>query len=120
SARGRAPEATGRAYAKGIEGADRAVLLAPDARVAGFHTSHEAVAWMVKQDPKRLVGFASVDPNAKDAPDQLERAVTDLGMRGLKLAPMYQFFPPDAPAVVPLYDSARRPRLPNICHPGPP
>lgn len=117
-ATGVVPDAIVQAYRKGIAGVDRAVLVALDARPAGFHTSNEAVAWMVKQDPKRIVGFASVDPNLTDAPDQLERAVQDLGLRGLKLAPMYQFFAPDAPTVFPLYERALRLGLPILIHQG--
>src|SRR2546425_5816443 len=74
------------AYFAAIEGAERAVVLALRSDV--YQTSNEAVAWLVRQDPRRLVGFASVDPRAADAPQQLERAVHDLGLRGLKLAPI--------------------------------
>ena len=117
-ATGAVPEAIVRAYQDGIAGVDRAVLVALDARPAGYHTSNEAVGWMVKQDPRRIVGFASVDPNLQDAPDQLERAVQDHGLRGLKLAPMYQFFAPDAPAVYSLYERALRLGLPILIHQG--
>jgi predicted TIM-barrel fold metal-dependent hydrolase len=106
-------------YFLNIDGADRAFVLALDGRRGiGHYWSNEAVAWLVGQDPGRLVGFASVDPSEKDAPDRLERAVNDLGMRGLKLAPVYQGFRPDDEAVFPVYERASRLHLPVIIHQG--
>jgi predicted TIM-barrel fold metal-dependent hydrolase len=57
------------------------------------YTSNEYVYKMVEVAPERLVGFASVVPNPADrAVRELERAVSDLGLRGLKLHPPLQGF----------------------------
>ena len=42
----------------------------------------------------------------------------DLGLRGLKIAPMYQRFAPDDPRVFPIYERAVRLGLPIIFHQG--
>jgi predicted TIM-barrel fold metal-dependent hydrolase len=66
----------------------------------------------------RLIGFASVDPHQKDAPDQLQVAVKTLGLRGLKLdPPMQRFFPDDALAY-PVYETARDLGIPILFHAG--
>ena len=106
------------AYLAAVDGADRAVLLALDGRVTGYYTSNASVAWMVVRHPELLVGFASVNPLATDAPDQLERAVADLGLRGLKLGPMYQLYRPDDATVFPVYERAARLGIPILTHQG--
>ena len=63
----------------------------------GTHIPNEYVADYVKQYPGRAVGFACVDPHDADAPEELERAITELGMRGLKMSPVYAGFDPWAP-----------------------
>jgi uncharacterized protein len=115
---GEVPTAVVDAYLTAVDGADRAVLLALDGRVTGYYTSNASVAWMVKRHPSLLVGFASVNPLAPDAPDELERAVADLGLRGLKLGPMYQHYRPDDSSVFPIYERAVRLGIPLLTHQG--
>ena len=66
----------------------------------------------------RLVGFASVDPLKSSAADDLERAVTDLGLRGLKLAPAMQRVFPDDPRLEPIYARAEELGVPIVFHAG--
>jgi predicted TIM-barrel fold metal-dependent hydrolase len=57
------------------------------------YISNNYIYKIVEVEPRRLVGFASVVPNPADkAVKELERAVTDLGLRGLKLHPGMQGF----------------------------
>ena len=61
---------------------------------------NDYVAETVAAYPDVLMGFASVDPRkGATAVIELDRAVTDLGLRGLKLHPIHQAFFPDDPAV---------------------
>jgi predicted TIM-barrel fold metal-dependent hydrolase len=115
---GEVPSPVVDAYLKAIDGCDRAVLLALDGRVTGYFTSNATVAWMVKRHPKLLVGFASVNPLDPNAPDTLERAVVDSGLRGVKLGPMYQLYRPDDEAVFPIYERAVRLGVPTLTHQG--
>lgn len=56
-------------------------------------TTNEYVAQCVKAHPDVLTGFASVHPLAdRDPVGDLERAVVDLGLRGVKLHPRFQGF----------------------------
>src|SRR5205823_11594756 len=75
-----------------------AVLLAWDAGTAtGLPpVTTDLVPSCVERHPDVFIGFASVDPwRGKEAQAELRRAVTDLGLRGLKLHPSVQAFAPD-------------------------
>jgi predicted TIM-barrel fold metal-dependent hydrolase len=65
-----------------------------------------------------LIGFASVDPNHPHAPYELERAVKQLGMKGLKIAPIYQHFDPLSSAAYAVYEAANALNLPILWHQG--
>ena len=79
---------------------------------------NDAVAEFVGAHPERLIGFGTVHPDDPHCLDELERCVTDLGMRGLKLGPNYQNFDPlDRPALE-LYAAAQRLGLPLMLHQG--
>lgn len=72
-------------------GVEQAVLLPIDVTTAhGCRiVSNEQVARLVDKQ-SRFIGFASVDPNLPDAPKQLEHAVKEWGLCGLKLDPSLQ------------------------------
>lgn len=97
---------------------DRAVVLAMDAPAVGFVVPNEYVADYVGTHPDRLVGFASVDPNRPDWRERLHHAVGGLGLRGLKVGPIYQHFDPTGPQGVELFREAERLELPVLCHQG--
>jgi predicted TIM-barrel fold metal-dependent hydrolase len=62
---------------------------------------------------------ASVDPSARDAPRQLERAIRGLGLRGLKLDPALQrFHPDDRKLAWPLYQACSELGIPMLIHCG--
>jgi len=101
-------------------GVDRAVLLPLDCTTA--HNcrivSNEAVAELAAKHP-RFIGFASVDPGARNAPKELERAVRELGLCGLKLDPAIQRFAiEDKDRAYPLYQLCSELRIPLVMHCG--
>ncbi len=68
---------------------------------------------------RRFIGFASVDPNDPGASTKLEYAVTELGLKGLKLAPELQYFyPNDHKIAYPLYEKAQELGIPIVFHSG--
>lgn len=95
-----------------------AVVLALDAPFSGFTVPNEYVAAYVAEAPTRLFGFASVDPNRPRAADILEAAIRDYGLKGLKLAPIYQNFHPLDQKCYPLYAKAEQLKLPIMWHQG--
>jgi predicted TIM-barrel fold metal-dependent hydrolase len=101
-------------------GVEQAVLLPLDCTTAhGCRiVVNEQVAELCGSNP-RFLGFASVDPAAKDAPRQLERAVRGLGLRGLKLDPALQRFHPDDRRIAwPLYQACAELGVPLVIHCG--
>ena len=103
-----------------LAGLQRAVLLPIETtrtRGLAIYTNRQ-IAEVVAMAPDRLVGFASVDPLARDAPDRLDQALADLGLRGLKLSPPSQEFYPDDQAVYPLYERAQALGIPIVMHTG--
>lgn len=73
---------------------------------------------IVQQHPKLFVGYAHHDPFAKDAPQQLEYAINDLGLRGYKiLAPDLQGRLDDA-VLKPLWQRAEKFEIPVLIHFG--
>ena len=99
-----------------VKDLDGAIVLAFDAPACGFVVPDEYVAAYVAQHPDKLVGFASVDPNRPDAAVRLDHAVDDLGLRGLKLGPIYQNFDPTSVSALRLFGQAERLGLPVLIH----
>ncbi|MGW0434211.1 amidohydrolase family protein [Micromonospora sp. NPDC003197] len=104
------------------EEADRWVgeLDANGIRQAVFVTAggNDRMAQLVARHPDRFLGFAHHDPFAPDAAGELERAVTELGLRGWKLfAPLLRG-PLDDPTLDPVWATAQRLRIPVLVHVG--
>ncbi len=99
--------------------ADAACVLALDAPESGVVVPNEYVAAYQREHPDRIAGFASVNPNRPDAPALLRHAVQTLGLKGLKLAPIYQHFHPlDQKKAYPVYELAQRLHIPVLWHMG--
>jgi hypothetical protein len=79
---------------------------------------NDEVAEFVAAAPDRRIGFLSIHPEVADAEDELERARTDLGLKGIKLGPNYQVFDPLGAASLRVYELAERHGLPILFHQG--
>jgi len=97
-------------------GISRSVLYAVYAPIV--FATNEYVAGLCARFPDRLLGFASVPPKDPGAPQMLEAAVKELGLKGLKLHPPLQDFLPNDKAVYPIYDKARELNVPVVFHVG--
>ena len=99
----------------------KAVIFSVDAETetGDLPDPHEYIAKTVQENSDVLIGFASVDPRKGDlAVEELERAVTQLGLCGLKLHPIHQAFFPDDPKFMPLFAKAEELGVPVIMHSG--
>ena len=79
---------------------------------------NDFIADYVAQYPGQAVGFASVDPNDPTAAEEFERSVTELGLQGLKVSPVYQGFDPWSPEAWELYYLANKYDVPVMFHMG--
>ena len=112
------PEDDLRAHHEAIATVGRAIVVAMDAPAVGMVVPNEYVSAYVATQPDKLIGFASVDPNRPDAIDRLTYAVEELGLRGLKVGPIYQHFDPTSPRAIELFRRAEELQLPVLCHQG--
>lgn len=97
---------------------DGAIVLGFDAEDCGFYVPNEFVAEYVKKDSTRLFGFCSVNPKRSNAVELLKKAKFELGLKGLKLGPMYQMFDPTDSIFYPLYAKAEELKMPIMWHQG--
>lgn len=110
-------------FKREMEAVDRAIVFGVRAVASGNISPDEYTAEWVSNDPEKLIGFAAVDPTEDDYLERMERAATDLGLRGFKIYPMLARFNPADPTVFPMYAMAERLGLPILsrtgAHPGP-
>lgn len=97
-------------------GITKSVLFACYAPI--LYASNEFVSRMCQEHRDRFIGFASVDPHDRKAPNVLEHAVKSLGLRGLKLHPPLQDFFPNDRAMGPVYKKAAELNIPVVFHVG--
>jgi uncharacterized protein len=80
---------------------------------------NDYVAEIQRKYPDVFIGWASVDPHkGRLAVNELERAVKELGLSGLKMHPITQAFFPNDEAYYPLWDKARELAIPVLFHTG--
>lgn len=80
---------------------------------------NDRLAAVVRTHADKFVGFAHHDPFTADAPAELERAVTVLGLRGYKvIAPLHRERLDDE-RLFPLWETAERLKVPVLIHFGP-
>ena len=87
-------------------------------RRKGHETPNEFIADYVANYPGRAIGLASVHPNDPDAAQDFEHSVRDLGIKGLKLSPVYQSFDPWTPEAYRLFEIAQDYQAPVMFHMG--
>ena len=106
------------AHYEATEACDRVVALGFCAPSAGWVVPNDYVADYVKRDPKRIIGFGSVDPNDPEAPAEVERMREDLGLLGCKLGPIYQDVHPLSAGFLRVCSTLQRLEMPLIIHQG--
>jgi len=81
--------------------------------------SNDEIAAIVRRYPKRFIGFAGIDPwLGKKAVWEVERAVKELGLRGVKFQPAMQEFFPNDRRLYPIYEKCAELKVPVLIHTG--
>jgi uncharacterized protein len=96
----------------------RTVVFGGKARRSGLWVEDRFVADYVQAHPEQLIGFLSLDPTQDGWEEELRFGHQELGLRGVKLMPMYAGFRPDQPELDGLWEYASRHRLPVLLHTG--
>ena len=100
-----------------MKGVDRAIVFGMRAQHSGILTPNEFIAEYVNRFPEKLIGFAGVDPAVDDVQTTLQRAV-ELGLRGVKLGPIYQNVHPHDERMLSVYQFCEDHSLPIMIHQG--
>jgi uncharacterized protein len=79
---------------------------------------NDEIAAFVREHAPRFIGFLSVHPRDPNCLDEIERGVSDLGLKGIKLGPNYQHFDPLSSEAFRVYRRAEELRLPILLHQG--
>ena len=99
-------------------GVDYAVALAELSPITTGMMSNEGVCELC-QGVDCLIPFCNVNPFlVADLPGELERYVTEMGFRGIKLYPTYQHFYANDSRLYPLYAKAQDLGIPVMIHTG--
>ncbi|MAG97962.1 MAG: amidohydrolase family protein [Alphaproteobacteria bacterium] len=102
-----------------LDGIDRAIVFTLRyGDTTGIEGEDRVTAEAVTRYPEKLVGFAYVDPRRPGYLEELEFAVQDLGLKGVKYGPIYNGVALDDPRMEPVYDYCIRHNLPLTMHMG--
>lgn len=106
------------AFMEDMQPFDRVAVFGLKARRTGYWVPDEYVAAFVARAPQKLVGFAGCDPTQPEYMVELRHAIEHLGLRGVKLGPMYAGFDPRDPVCDPIYRYCQDRGLPILFHTG--
>ncbi|MCL6477129.1 MAG: amidohydrolase family protein [Peptococcaceae bacterium] len=99
-------------------GVDYGVVLAELSPVTTGICTNEYVAEFCRNH-ENMIPFASVNPYLMTRPrEELTRLVRDLGFKGLKIYPTYNYFYPNDRMLYPVYARAEELRIPVMVHTG--
>jgi len=105
-------------YAAAATPDTRTIVFGGKARNCGLWVDDRYVADYVAAHPDKLIGYLSVDPTQDDWQREMHEGHQELGLRGIKLLPMYAGFRPDDERLDPLWNYATRHHLPVLLHTG--
>lgn len=96
----------------------RTIVFGGKAKLSGLWVDDRDVAAYVAANPSQLIGFLSLDPTQPGWEREMAVGHQELGLRGIKLMPMYGGFRPDDDRLAPLWKYASQHQLPVLLHTG--
>lgn len=97
---------------------ERVIVFGAKARLNGLWVPDAYVAEFVARAPHKLIGFAACDPTQASHMDELRDSIERLGLRGVKMMPMYAGFDPRDPRCDAVYAYSQARGLPILFHTG--
>jgi hypothetical protein len=107
-------------YMEAMKPVDKAIVfgIAREPKPWDVDNPNDATAEFVGAYPDKLIGFLSVHPQDPGCLEELDRCVSDLGLRGIKLGPNYQNFDPLGEQAFRVFKRAEELGLPIVFHTG--
>lgn len=99
-------------------GCDKTIIFGGKARLSGLWADDRKIADFAKAHPDRIIGFMSIDPTQDGWQEEMRFGREELGLRGIKLMPMYAGFYPQDNKLDPLWSYAQEHNLPVLLHTG--
>lgn len=96
----------------------RTIVFGGKAKLSGLWVDDHEVARYVASHPQQLIGFLSLDPTQPGWQKEMQQGHQELGMKGIKLMPMYASFRPDDERLNELWQYAQTHQLPVLLHTG--
>ena len=96
----------------------RTIVFGGKAKLSGLWVDDHEVARYVASHPRHLIGFLSLDPTQPGWQKEMQQGHQELGMKGIKLMPMYAGFRPDDERLNELWQYAQTHQLPVLLHTG--
>jgi predicted TIM-barrel fold metal-dependent hydrolase len=84
----------------------------------GEEDVNDSTAEFMRAFPDKVIGFLSVHPFDPGCMDEIDRCVSDLGLKGMKLGPNYQNFDPLCDEAIRVYKRCEELKLPIVFHTG--
>jgi hypothetical protein len=101
-----------------MEPFEKVIVFGMKARRTGYWVPDEYVAQFVAQAPEKLLGFASSDPTQEGHLEELEHAIEELHLVGVKMGPIYAGFDPRDACAQPVYEYCQAKEIPILFHTG--
>jgi predicted TIM-barrel fold metal-dependent hydrolase len=96
---------------------DKSIVLGFKSRYMRAEVPNRYVADYVNRFPKKLIGFAGIDPTDRGALEELRECRDNLQLRGVTLSPANQDFHPTDSRAMRVYAEAERLGMPILVHP---
>jgi predicted TIM-barrel fold metal-dependent hydrolase len=103
-------------YMEAMKPVDKALVFGM--KQMGGENPNDPTAEFVRAYPDKLIGFLSIHPQEPGCMEEIERAVSDLGLRGIKLGPNYQNYDPLGGDAFRVFKRAEELGLPIMFHTG--
>ncbi|MGE0609116.1 MAG: amidohydrolase family protein [Pirellulales bacterium] len=105
-------------YAATAPADTKTIVFGGKARLSGLWVDDRYVAEYAAAHADRLIGFLSVDPTQDGWQSEMRYGHEELGLRGIKLLPMYAGFRPNDDLLDPLWRYATKHQIPVLLHTG--
>ncbi len=101
---------------EGMGGVDAAIVFGINSLAMKMQTPNDAIADYARSHPGKIIGFMSIDPHQPDAIEEMERSHVKLGLRGIKMSPVYQDYHPCDDMARRVHRRAEQLGLPILTH----